>query len=213
MKLFLRIIFKIFLIITILAGCVTTKDALLYQGIALLEEGQYDHAIACFNRAIEINPRHADAYNNRGIAYSEGKGQYDQAISDFNKAIEINQKDAWAYNNRGLAYAEGKGQYDKAIFDYNKAIEINPRHAAAYYNRGMAYTKGKGQYDKAIPDFTKFLEINPMSVEAYNNRGVAYFCIKEYEKAWDDVHKAQNLGYNVHPEFLKVLREASGRQE
>jgi tetratricopeptide (TPR) repeat protein len=213
MKLFFRIIFKIFLILSILVGCATTEDTLLYQGIALLEEGQYDHAIACFNRVIEINPRHADAYNNRGLAYSGGKGQYDQGISDFNKAIEINEKDAWAYNNRGLAYAEGKGQYDKAISDYNKAIEINPRHVAAYYNRGMAYAKGKGQYDKAIPDFTKFLEINPMSVEAYNNRGVAYFRIKEYEKAWDDVHKAQNLGYNVHPGFLKALREASGREK
>jgi hypothetical protein len=27
------------------------------------------------------------------------------------------------------------------------------------------------------------------------------------------VHKAQNLGNNVHPELLKALREASGRQK
>ena len=49
MKLFFWIVFKIFLILTILAGCATTEeiketdsDALLNQGIALLEEGQYD---------------------------------------------------------------------------------------------------------------------------------------------------------------------------
>jgi hypothetical protein len=34
-----------------------------------------------------------------------------------------------------------------------------------------------------------------------------------YEKAWDDVHKAEGLGWQVHPEFLKALREASGRQK
>ena len=81
MKLFFRIIIKIFLILTILAGCATTEeiketdsDALLNQGIALLEEGQYDLSINCFNKAIEINPRYTDAYNNRGLAYGMGKG-------------------------------------------------------------------------------------------------------------------------------------------
>jgi len=81
MKLLFRIIFKIFLILTILAGCATTEeiketdsDELLNQGIALLEEGQYDRAIAYFNKAIELNPRLAEAYSNRGLAYL-GKGQ------------------------------------------------------------------------------------------------------------------------------------------
>ena len=31
--------------------------------------------------------------------------------------------------------------------------------------------------------------------------------------AWEDVHKAQILGYQVHPGFLQALRKASGRQE
>jgi tetratricopeptide (TPR) repeat protein len=73
MKLFFRIIFKTFLILTILAGCATIEeiietdsDALLNQGIALLEEDQYDLSINYFNKAIKINPRYADAYNNRG---------------------------------------------------------------------------------------------------------------------------------------------------
>jgi len=76
MKLFFRIIFKIFLILTILAGRATTKEiketdsgALLNQRIALLEEGQYDLSINYFNKAIEINPRFAEAYNNRAFAY------------------------------------------------------------------------------------------------------------------------------------------------
>jgi tetratricopeptide (TPR) repeat protein len=77
----------------------------------------------------------------------------------------------------------------------------------------LAYAKGKDQYDKAISDFNKAIEINPRFAEAYRNRGLAYFYKRNYEKAWDDVHKAQNLGYTVHPRFLKALREASGRLE
>ena len=77
MKLFFRFIFKTVLILTILAGCATTEEiketdphVLLIQGNALFLDGQYDRAIAFLNKAIEINPRLAEAYYNRGLAYA-----------------------------------------------------------------------------------------------------------------------------------------------
>jgi tetratricopeptide (TPR) repeat protein len=81
-----------------------------------------------------------------------------------------------------------------------------------YFNRGVAYGE-KGQHDKAIADFSKAIEINPRDANNYFNRGIAYFFKREYEKAWDDVYKTESLGYRVRPEFLKALREASGRQK
>jgi tetratricopeptide (TPR) repeat protein len=102
--------------------------------------------------------------------------------------------------------------YDKAITDYSRAIELNPRDAKAYYNRGNAYDN-KGQYDKAITDYSRAIELNPRDAVAYYNRAIANVLKKEYEEAWDDVYKAQNLGHKVDPRFLKVLREASGRQK
>ena len=63
MKLFFRITFNIFLILTILIGCKTTEKikktdpvALLNQGIAFGEKGQYDRSIDCFNKALDIKP-------------------------------------------------------------------------------------------------------------------------------------------------------------
>ncbi len=93
------------------------------------QKGEYDQAISELNKALEINPRNANAYVDRGFAYLRN-GQYDQAILDFNKALEINPKDALAYNNRGLAY-NSKGQDVQAVFDFNKAVEINPNYAVA----------------------------------------------------------------------------------
>jgi tetratricopeptide (TPR) repeat protein len=183
------------------------------RGGHYVQIGQYDNAISDFTKVIEINPKYAIAYTNRGVACVASKRQYDNAISDFNKAIEINPRDADAYLNRGVAYAQGKGQYDKAISDFNKALDLNPRDADAYHSRGNAYLIAKGEFDRAISDFTKVIEINPKHAIAYNDRGIAYFSKREYEKAWDDVHKAESLGWQVHPEFLKALREASGRQE
>jgi len=35
----------------------------------------------------------------------------------------------------------------------------------------------------------------------------------EYDKSWQDVHKAQSLGAQLAPDFLEQLRKASGRKE
>ena len=48
----------------------------------------YSRAIPDFNKAIEINPKFAEAYTNRGTAY-DVRGEYDKAISDYSEAIEI----------------------------------------------------------------------------------------------------------------------------
>ena len=89
---------------------------------------------------------------------------------------------------------------------------MNPRFANAYYYRGLAYLR-KREYDQTISDYTKAIGINPRFAVAYAERAFAYCHFRrEYDKAWEDVHKAQSLGYQVHPEFLKALREASGRE-
>jgi len=66
---------------------------------------------------------------------------------------------------------------------------------------------------KTISDFTKAIEINPGYAGVYYNRGFAYYFKKEYEKCWEDVHRAQALGYEIPPQFLDNLRKASGRKK
>lgn len=53
-----------------------------------IEKGQTDRAIADYDKAIELYPVYAAAYNNRGVAY-EKLGQRDTAIADFRKALEL----------------------------------------------------------------------------------------------------------------------------
>lgn len=60
-------------------------------------KGEDDKAIVDFNKVIELNPRHARAYYNRGCIWSV-KGDYAKAIADYSKAIELDPKDASAYN-------------------------------------------------------------------------------------------------------------------
>jgi len=106
------------------------------------------------------DPKDADAYNNRGLAWSN-KGDTDRAIADFNRAIELDPKYVYAYNGRGLAWYN-KGDTDRAIADYNRAIELDPKNAYAYYNRGLAHEDREGgDLASALTDFRTFVRLSP----------------------------------------------------
>jgi tetratricopeptide (TPR) repeat protein len=90
-----------------------------------MAEGEYNEAILCFDKAIAIEPKFAEAYCNRGTAYYE-KGEYDRAILDFNKAVEINPEFADAYYNRAITHYH-RQEYDKARRDVQKAQSLGYR--------------------------------------------------------------------------------------
>jgi len=171
-------------------------------------------------------------YFAKGYEYA-AQGKFKEAKEEFGKALKVDplnerarlclriiedvtnkklERQSAIHLFKGIHYAN-KGLWDDAIAEYDRAIELNPRFVEAYFVRGVVYTEGKGQYDKAISDFSKVIEITPEDADAYHNRGVAHYLIGDYSKAWEDVHKVESLGDQVHPDFLKALSEASGRPE
>jgi tetratricopeptide (TPR) repeat protein len=62
-------------------------------------------------------------------------------------------------------------------------------------------------YDAAIADYNKAIQLNPNLAVAYNNRAQAYLQKKDYNKAEENVRRAQSLKYPVDQE---ILRQVSG---
>ena len=96
--------------------------------------GNYKNAIADYDMAIQLNPDHTDAYNNRGRAKHK-LGQYAAAIADYTAAIQLKPDYSYTYIRRGFV-KEKLGQLNAAIADYDTAIQLKPDFAFAYYNRG-----------------------------------------------------------------------------
>jgi len=168
-----------------------------YSGNAYYYEGELDKAITNYNRALQFNRELIEAYNNRGITYSD-KGELDLAIADYNLALPIDSEYVSAYNNRGIVYRK-KGELDLAIADYNQALNINPESAFAYNNRGNAYSD-KGELDLAIADFNQALQFNREYAEAYNNRGIVYRKKGELDLAIADY----NLALQIDSEYAEA---------
>lgn len=64
--------------------------------------GNYDLAIANYNRAVKIDPEEAEFYFNRGLAYDK-LGLIMQTKTDYENALPLNPKDAEAHFTRALA--------------------------------------------------------------------------------------------------------------
>ena len=156
------------------------------KGIDFGKSGQYERAIECFSKAIELDANYTMAYFYRGKAYGELK-QYQEAICDYNEAIKLDENYTHAYNDRGLAYYKLK-DYERAICDYNKAIKLDANYTHAYNDRGLAYYKLK-DYERAIEDYNKTIEQDENYAQTYNNRGNAYYELKDYERAIEDYNK------------------------
>ena len=89
------------------------------RGIDKKRAGDYYGAIEDYNKAIQLNPRYANAYINRGNAKSKLNDEYG-AIADYNKAIELNPTESLAYKNRGIS-KENLGDLKGACADWREA--------------------------------------------------------------------------------------------
>jgi len=211
------------------------EEAYFVRGVAYADKQDIDKAISDYNKAIEINPKYVQAYLNRAFI-NMAKGNVEQAISDANKVLDTNPGIAVGYYVRALAYGSGNN-LRQAISDYGKAIAINPKYAEAYVNRALAraYTIAelakadtnspaayvnigislldKAGFEQAVSDCTKAIEINPKYLEAYIVRARIYILANDFDKAWADIHKVEELGGTIRPEFLEALRKASGREK
>jgi tetratricopeptide (TPR) repeat protein len=134
----------------------------LKLGLTHLESGDYEQAVEQLSMAIELNPRDAAVYHNRGLALGELR-DYDRAIEDFTQVIALEPQSAQAYCNRGAAYGNS-GRHQRAIEEFDRAIELNPRDAGLHVMRGFAHS-ALGQHDLAVGDIERGIEVCESDVE------------------------------------------------
>ena len=176
-------------------------------GFDHITQRQFDEAIEAFTAATEIDPKYAEPYYGRGLAFLE-KGLPDSAIADFSEAIRLDRFHVAALSERARAYTMAGDCY-MAVDDATRAIRLNPRLAKAYQYRGMAYLK-QGKFDLAIADSRELASLdvslgntaNELLAEAHRGRGLSELSQRQPQAAVADLKEAIRL----KPSWDKQIR-------
>ena len=102
----------------------------------LLNQMQYDQALAEVTKAIQIDPSVADYYTFRGELYRL-KSDVTNAVADYSKSIELNPSNGEVYYFRAICYSFIK-EYDKARSDVRQAQSLGYTVPAFFINELQA---------------------------------------------------------------------------
>ncbi|HOY64226.1 MAG: TPR repeat-containing protein YrrB [bacterium ADurb.Bin236] len=173
-------------------------DRYFSAAIAWYKKGDYQQALTCYNKALEVDPGNTTALNNRGMTYHQLK-TYEKAIADFSRAIDIDREFVDAYTNRGYVYLF-MGHYDRSVSDLDRAIEINPRIKEAHYFRGCSHFY-LCNYKEALRDFDKELILSPEDAYTFCKRGETKYIIGDMKSAIYDLVEAIKLDSTLQKAF------------
>jgi predicted O-linked N-acetylglucosamine transferase (SPINDLY family) len=153
------------------------------QGCALAGQNRAIEALACFEEALAIDPRFAEAHTNRGAVLLALKHP-EAALLSFDAALSIDPGLVEAWNNRGNVLS-ALGRHEEAVASFDRVLATRPQLFEAQVNRGTALLASR-RMDEAFASYDKALRIRPDSADALNGRANALFELKRFEEAISD---------------------------
>jgi tetratricopeptide (TPR) repeat protein/predicted Ser/Thr protein kinase len=186
--------------------------ALNLRGIAYFQMGDFDQAVANYDKAIRINPAFFQAYTNRGLVRYT-LGDMDGALADYNEAIRLRPDRTSAFLNRGNVRM-ARGDTEGAMADFDRSISMFPRSADGYYNRANL-RRDLGDHDGALRDYNEAIRLNPDYADAYTNRGNLHVLNGRLEEAIEDCARAIDLDPKQVNAYVNrgIARQRQGNAE
>jgi tetratricopeptide (TPR) repeat protein len=146
------------------ASTPATGKGYVDRGIALMDAGRFDEAIADFTKAHEADPKDIWPLANRAMAYA-WKNDVAATTKDLDAAAAIDPKNAVLLRTRGLL-AERQGRWNDAVAAYGQSLAGEPRNAFALGHRAISRRQA-GDLDGALEDAGAALALQPRWTDLY----------------------------------------------
>ncbi len=165
--------------------------------------GQYENSIDHYLKSLKIKEKIFGLESSSLASLLVDIASTYVAMENYKEALKYYTKirdfqDYFVVNN-GMGYCHYQlKNYEKAIDFYKTAANISNEYKISefYYNNlGMAYAKNK-QFKKAKIAFDKLENLYPNNGKTFRNWGTFYALKNEKDKAFHNLEKAIELGYN-----------------
>jgi serine/threonine protein kinase/tetratricopeptide (TPR) repeat protein len=160
-------------------------------------------AIQLFEKAIELDPRYANAYAGLAEAYGTLYQTFERQDIWLEKSMEAGLKALMYDSSLSQAYSAlsmcyfNKDSLDEALEASRKAIELDPADHVAYWILGRIYYM-TDQDAEAIGLLKKAIELNPDFYSAYADLGTCYQRLG-YMDEFDEIRQSS---LELYPRYL-----------
>jgi len=104
----------------------TQKEDLFFEAVELYSDEKFEESIACYGKALEIDPEYSDALHGLARAQFDG-GDPDAAIATAKRLTEIDADDILAHTSLSMFY-QAKGMIEEAEKEGNTARVLGWKH-------------------------------------------------------------------------------------
>lgn len=113
------------------------------QGMLLEAKGDYDGAIALYDRLLQENPANISVLQRTAATY-KAQGNFNEALSELNKIVELNSADATVWNEIADIHIR-LSNYDEAAFCLEEVTLLDPNNHLIQTKLGdLYYSMGEG---------------------------------------------------------------------
>ena len=148
-------------------------------------------ARAAATKALEIDPRLAEAYVSLGYVHFLYEWNWEQSDREFERAIAIQPNYAPIYLRRVMLW-NARGEMDRAIADAEQAKLLDPLAPNARLALGFT-TYFARQYDRAIAELSDALETHPTFSPAHIAIGFCHDAAGRFSEAIESYQRARDL--------------------
>jgi predicted O-linked N-acetylglucosamine transferase (SPINDLY family) len=196
-----------------------------YQlGNDLAKAGHFTEAIAHYEEALRLDPRHVNAHVNLGTAQYR-LGDLDAAIACYRRALDVDPKSLRAHTNLAMLLRERgheRGALDEAIRHFETARHLQPGNAVVLRElAGLLWEVGRNREARRCLD--ELVKAEPGSARAHNDLGAMLLNQQNDGAALPYFERARQLDPNLceahvnigiiceHRGDVAAAREAFGR--
>lgn len=165
----------------------TRIDCLFSLGCILLQRGQIDKALACFQQALKFKPEDANLLSHQEMALASFAKPH-EAILHLRRAVELAPQNPLVQLRIAIGYTQLQNP-QKAKEHYQKALAIDPGLPEANWGMGSLAFQA-GSLLEAIDFYLKAIQSNPQYAECHKSLGNVLFSCQKFAAAAECFEKA-----------------------
>lgn len=159
-------------------------------GNALRMQGRFSESVACYQRALVLQPDFPEAHFNLGDSL-KALGSLAEAVECYRQVLLRQPDVVEAYCNMGNAL-KAQGKLDEAIASYRSALLLRPNIAEVHVNLGNAL-QAQGKLEEAIASYRQALTVQPLAAQVWCNLANAQLALGQLEEAVNSFRQALSI--------------------